>query len=270
MILVPCDFSATSVEALKFAAMLARRRGAEIHLLHVIALPPLYNASTALEFERIYMEDHRKQAQRKSAKLLARWCKGLKAKPVIEFGATISILEKVIKSSKADVVVMGTHGASGLKEYSIGSNTEKIVRRSTVPVIALRKAVTQVKSIVFPTSPGGDQKKMVGMVKELQRLFKARLYVLFVNTPALFHRDSDIIPRLEQFASRNGLKNYSLNICNDTDEVEGIIHFTNKLESPFVVMKTRGRLGLMHIANGSIAEDVVNHIKCPVWTFKTN
>jgi nucleotide-binding universal stress UspA family protein len=268
-ILVPCDFSSPSVEALKFAATLARRNNGEVLLLHGVALPALYDSSAVLEFERRYMEDRQAQANRKSVKLMKRWCKGLKTKILVEFGKTVNVIESAIKSSGADLVVMGTHGASGVKEYSIGSNTERVVRRSKVPVIALRKAVSQVKSLVFPTTPNGDQKKIVGMVKELQRLFNAKLYVLFVNTPGLFLRDSDIIPSLERFANRYGLKSYSLNICNDTDEAEGIIHFTSKLTSPLVAMKTRGRLGLMHVANGSIAEDVVNHIKCPVWTLKT-
>lgn len=267
---MPCDFSETSVEALKFAATLARRMKAEVQLVHAIELPALYDSAAVLEFERDYMTDQKAKSLKKLSGLQQRWGKGIGTEVLVEFGGTLSVIEDVIKSGGVDLVVMGTHGASGLKEYTIGSNTEKIVRRSKVPVIALRRAAQQVKNIVFPVYPGGDQERMVARVKDLQSIFKAKLHVLFVNTPAVFHRDADISPKLALFAERYRLTNYTLNVYNDTDEVEGIINFTNKLESPLVAMKTRGRIGLTHIANGSIAEDVVNHIKCPVWTFKTN
>jgi nucleotide-binding universal stress UspA family protein len=63
-------------------------------------------------------------------------------------------------------------------------------------------------------------------------------------------------------------KNYTLNTYSDISEVEGIINFAKSVSADLVAMRTHGRTGLAHIATDSIAEDVLNHIKCPIWTYK--
>lgn len=76
------------------------------------------------------------------------------------------------------------------------------------------------------------------------------------------------MPELEKFAKRFMLKNYTLNIFGDFAEEDGIINFSKNVKADMVVMRTHGRKGLAHLGAGSIAEDVVNHIECPIWTFK--
>lgn len=268
-ILVPFDFSDQAIEALKFAVTLSEKEKAEILLVHSIELPVLSESSLVLSFEQDYMKDQKAVTEKKLSKAAERWVK--KAARVtldVEFGGTIDSIERRIKASGADVVVMGTHGASGLREYTIGSNTEKVVRRSPVPVIAVRKSTRTISNIIFPTKPDGDQEEITMKVKDLQNFFKAKLHILYVNTPALFHRDGDVRPKLEAFAKRYMLKNYTVNIFNDLNEAEGIINFTGKLPDAMIAMRTHGRLGITHLAAGSVAEDVVNHIECPIWTLK--
>jgi nucleotide-binding universal stress UspA family protein len=268
-ILVPCDFSQPSIEALKFATEIAVRKKAGIHLINAIEFPVLYDSSFALAFEQDYMKDQRSAALKKLNKISERWVKGAaKTTSEVEFGGTINVIQRSIEATKSELVVMGTHGASGLREYTIGSNTERIVRNSKVPMIAIRKAVKNISNIVFPVRPEGNLEDITMRVKDLQEFFKAKLHVLFVNTPALFHRDSDIKPQLDILAKRYMLKNYTLNIYNDIDEAEGIINFSSTMKEPLIAMRTHGRPGITHLANGSVAEDVVNHMDCPVWTYK--
>lgn len=268
-ILVPFDFSLPSIEALKFAAILAGKDKARVELIHAVELPVLYESSVATTFEQEYMKDQKAAALKKLNNEIARWTKqNDRITADVQFGGIVTVIERAIKDTKASLVVMGTHGASGIKEYTIGSNTEKVVRNSTVPVIAVRKAVKDIKNIVFPTFPDGDQEDITMQVKELQNFFKAKVHILYVNTPALFHRDSDIRPQLETFAKRYMFKNYTINIFNDIGQAEGIINFTSELKDAMVAMRTHGRLGITHLAVGSVAEDVVNHIECPIWTLK--
>ena len=268
-ILVPCDFSQSSIEALKFATEIAVKEKAEIRLIHAIELPTLYDSSFALAFEQDYIRDQTSATLKKLNKISERWVKGAtKTSSEVAFGGTIGVIGRAIDSSKADLLVMGTHGASGIREYTIGSNTEKIVRNSKIPMIAVRKSVKNIRNIVFPVRPEGDLEEITMYIKSLQLLFNSRIHVLFVNTPGLFHRDSEIKPKLEAIAKRYMLKNYTLNIFNDTGEAEGIINFTSGLKDVMVAMRTRGRRGITHLASGSVAEDVVNHIECPVWTYK--
>lgn len=268
-ILVPFDFSAPAIEALKFAADLAEKNKARIELIHAIELPVLYESSVAMSFEQHYMNDQRAVALKKLNAEIGRWAKGNnRITGDVQFGGVVPVIEKAINDTKATVVVMGTHGASGIKEYTIGSNAEKMVRNSIVPVIVIRKAVKEINNIVFPTFPNDDQEEITMKVKDLQNFFKAKVHILYVNTPALFHRDSDIRPQLETFAKRYMFKNYTINIFNDIGQAEGIINFAGELKNVMVAMRTHGRLGITHLAMGSVAEDVVNHIECPIWTLR--
>jgi nucleotide-binding universal stress UspA family protein len=267
-ILVPCDFSEPSVQAFRFAADIARLSRGEIHLLHAIELPALYNEAVVMSFEQAYLEDMKKNAEKNFNKLITRWAEGVKVKTHFKFGGLLKTVREMAMELKADLVVTGTHGASGLKEYTVGSNTEKIVRTLDIPVIAVKKAPKEVKTIVFPTRPDLDQEELTMKVKELQNFFKAKIHVLFVNTPALFKTDKEMNPALASFAKRFMLKDFTLNITNDIDEEQGIIHFAKEVKADLVAMRTHGRRGFAHFATGSIAEDVVNHIDCPIWTYK--
>jgi nucleotide-binding universal stress UspA family protein len=166
------------------------------------------------------------------------------------------------------LVVMGTHGASGWKEFVVGSNTEKIVRSSPVPVIALRKAMTKrsIRHIVLPTTLELDQTAFMNQVKDLQEFFRAKIHVLFLNTPANFVRDADSIASLKDFARYYKLRNFTLNVRSEHQESDGIIHFAKEIKANMIAMGTHGRKGLSHLMTGSIAEDVVNHLQLPIWT----
>jgi len=267
-ILVPCDFSEPSVQAFRFAVDITRQSRGEIHLLHVIELPVLYNEAVVMSFEQSYMDDMKKNAEKNFSKMIDKWAEGVKVRTIYEFGGLQTTIRETIEKVKADLVVVGTHGASGLKEYTIGSNTEKIVRTVNVPVIAIRKVPKEVRNIVFPTRPELDQEELTLKVKELQNFFKAKIHILFVNTPAVFKRDIDTKAALASFAKRFMLKDFTLNITNDIDEEQGIINFAKEVKADLVAMRTHGRRGFAHLATGSIAEDVVNHIECPIWTYK--
>lgn len=268
-ILVPCDFSDPAVQAFKFAVEIARKSRGEITLLHVIELPILYDSAAVLSFEENYLKERKANAEKNFAKMKEKWAKGgPKVSTAIEYGGAIHIIKKYLDGKKTDLVVTGTTGATGLKEFTVGSNTEKIVRTSPVPVIAIRKVPAGIKEIVFPTRPDMDLEEITMKVKDLQDFFGARLHVLYVNTPALFRKDAETKSNLQAFAKRFMLKNCTLNIYNDITEEEGIANFAKDVKADMIALRTHGRKGLARLASGSIAEDVVNHINCPIWTYR--
>lgn len=267
-ILVPCDFSAAAVDAFKFAVSIASKNNGTVHLMHVIELPVLYDSAAIMAFEQSYMDDRKKEVETEFAKLRKKWAKD---KPVtvkihVEYGSTVPVIRRMIKETKADLVVLGTTGAKGLKEFTVGSNTEKIVRSSPVPVISVKKELKSVKNIVLPTPPDYSLEQLTLEVKALQSFFGATLHVLFVNTPALFRTDAQLKQMMKDFAKRFMLKNFTVNVFNDISEEEGIRNFSAQIRADMIAMRTHGRRGIAHLAAGSIAEDVVNHIDCAIWT----
>jgi hypothetical protein len=73
---------------------------------------------------------------------------------------------------------------------------------------------------------------------------------------------------MKDFAKRFMLKDYTLTIFNDYSEEEGLRNFVVESKADLVAMSTHGRRGINHLMSGSIAEDAVNHLTCPIWTYK--
>ena len=104
-------------------------------------------------------------------------------------------------------------------------------------------------------------------MKELQKFFKAHLHLVWINTPLNFNSDAVTHKRLQNFAKRFGLKDYSIHIFNHYNEEDGIIQFTKFVKGDIIAMGTHGRKGITHLLNGSIAEDVANHTDSVIWTY---
>jgi nucleotide-binding universal stress UspA family protein len=272
-ILVPCDFSDPAVQAFKFAVEIATQSKGEIILLNVVELPVMHETVVmpTLYFEEAYFKDIKAEAEKKFTKLKEKFSKdGTVVSSFVEFGPATATIRQFIEDKKVDLVVMGTHGASGMREFFIGSNTEKIIRTSHVPVIAVKQSVkaSSIKNIVFPNDLSEEREKLMTHVKQLQNFFKATLHLVFINTPALFMRDHATKKKLKEFAKRYMLKDFTVNIFNDIDQEEGVRNFTKEIGGDLVVMATHGRRGINHLMTGSIAEDIANHIECPIWTWK--
>ena len=142
-ILVPTDFSAQAENALKVAAQLANRFNGEIFLLHMLELPlqlvgPLTGTGNQNLPEALFFM---KLAKKRFRKLINEpYLKGIKIHDTVEFHQAFDGIMEVSKEHNCDLIVMGSHGTSGLKEVFIGSNTEKVVRNSTIPVLVIKNA----------------------------------------------------------------------------------------------------------------------------------
>jgi nucleotide-binding universal stress UspA family protein len=270
-ILVPCDFSEQSVNAFRLAVDLADQTKGEIHVLHVIEVPVMHDSilMPTLSFEASLLKELSDNAENQFKKLTS---DNPAQTPVITknvFGNTSLMILDYIAENHVELVVMGTKGASGLRELLIGSNAERIVRRSPCPVITVRtyEKLKNIKNIVFPNSLEEEQDDLVEHIKLLQGFLKASLHVVWINTPGNFTSDNITLIRLKDFAKRFELTNYTLNIFNDAYEESGVISFAHMIKADMIAMGTHGRKGISHIMSGSLAEDVVNHIDCPVWTY---
>ncbi len=271
-ILVPCDFSDTAVEAFSFAVNIADATHGEVLVLHVLDMPVVYESTLGMHpylLDAALFKEIQDGAKKKFESIKKNYGKNLAAiQLIIKQGPVTPVIRECIKEQKPDLVVMGTNGASGLKEYFVGSNTEKIVRFSPVPVFAVRKAIAidKVKNIVFATTLD-QQPELVKKVKELQSFFSAMLHLLVVNTPANFRPDKEVKDAMQGYALHFNLRNYTLNFRNDYTLMSGILSFAYETKAEVIAMGTHGHWGLFHTLLGSVAEDVVNHASCPVWTF---
>ena len=143
-ILVPTDGSDLSNEAVKEAAKLAVFHGASLHILHVRAQHdrPLYSDGSAIRY--VPKKTEKEQEQTAEAALLAKAAKlALKhgAKSETQFVTNNSPYEAIIKSGKklgVDLIVMASHGRRGLSAMLLGSETQKLLTHTKIPVLVVR------------------------------------------------------------------------------------------------------------------------------------
>lgn len=271
-ILVPCDFSKPAINAYRFALDVASVNRGTVHLLHVIELPVLHDSvlMPVLNFEEALFKELKEKSENEFKKVTGKYsAEGVKVKTEVIFGAPSKMILDYAKDQSIDLIIMGSHGASGLREFFIGSNAEKIVRNSSIPVLVLKDYFKgPIKNIVFPNTLETEKQEDLTMkVKALQNFFKAQLHIVWINTPLNFTSDTITYERLNAFAKRFMLKDYTINIFNHPDEEKGILEFTRSVKGNLIAMGTHGRKGIAHLLNGSLAEDVVNHTKSLIWTY---
>lgn len=274
-ILVPTDFSEEAHHAFEVAVVLARKTGAAIKLLHVLEAPYMTDFRTTGEIvapdgmQQMYVMQMLGATKERMKKLLhAVPHQGIDVVEEVDVSRVISKIKRTIQEDNVDLVVMGSKGSSGLDEFLVGSNTEKVVRSAACPVLTIKDRNPQfnVKNIVLAS----DFKREVGQAMEhfkiFQRLFEAKLHLVYINTPGAFESSGNLHRKLEETAQRYGLQHYTVNVYNDTLEEDGILHFAQDIRADLIMLATHGRTGLSHLLSGSIAEDLVNHTTIPVLT----
>ena len=270
-ILVPTDFSPQAENALKVAAQLARKHDCVIHLLHILELPmnqidPL-SSHNELPEAVFFM----KLAHKRFEELMAKdYFQGLVIFEHVEFHEIFKGIFHVCKKENIDLIIMGSHGSSGLKEMLIGSNTEKVVRTSETPVLVIKNEhkTFKIDEFVFASDFKDESKAPFKKALSFAEKFKAKMHLLMVNTPNKFMTTADAQKRMDNFIKDFNFKNYTTNIYNDETIEQGIMNFSQSIGADLIGMSTHGRQGISHFFNGSISEDLVNHAKRPVITFK--
>lgn len=277
-ILVPTDFSDHSEYALKVAAQIARENGGEIFLLHMLELPALAsdgigesNAvgnSAVLPEVMFFMQ---KTRERFNEVLALPYLEGIPVVEAIQFERAFDGIIAHSKKHNIDLVVMGSHGASGFREMFIGSNTEKVVRTSDIPVLVIKKEEGNFnpQKFVFASDFSDEIKKPFTKVVDFANSFGIHLHLVLINTPNDFKSTHAGEKKMHDFVSKFDITNgYTSHIYNDVNVEKGILHFANSINADLIGMCTHGRQGLAHFFNGSISEDLVNHSVRPVVTFR--
>jgi len=270
-ILVPIDFSQYSENALKVAAKIARKNNSEIHLLHMLEIPSQMNdaVSSGVQIPEIMLFIKKAQEKLQETEEKA-YLQDIKIAQHIKFEGAFSGILSFVKENKPDLIVMGSHGISGIEEIVLGSNTEKVVRLSEVPVLVIKKDTTEFKGehFVFASDFSEEIKKSFQKMLDFTQIFDAKLSLLMICTPNSFKTTALAEKIIHDFAAEFKLKNYSINIYNDTNIESGIINFSRKTNADLIGLSTHGRTGLAHFFIGSVSEDLVNHTARPVITFK--
>ena len=272
-ILVPIDFSDQARYAAKVATKIAKSTNSKIFLLHMLELPTgvvdpssfgnSSNTPTTLLFlkrAREKFEDFKKLP----------FFEGVEIEDSVQFHKAYDGIIDESKKQNIDLIVMGSRGTSGLEEMLVGSNTEKVVRNSDVPVLVIKREVEnfKIENIVFASNFNQKNKSAFQKILDFASLFNSRLHLLKINTIHNFETTKESSDAIRGFINDYDLGDYTLNIYNDVSVEVGILNFSNVIDADVILLNTSGRRGLAHLFTGSIGEDLANHAKLPVITFK--
>jgi nucleotide-binding universal stress UspA family protein len=284
-ILVPIDFSEFSDRAVDYALYLAERHGARITLLHAVVLhqQEIGEELYVEEYEKIVLakEEHSRKKFQLHGQKASRRGISLDSQVVRGISAADAILD-FINDNGHDLVVMGTHGRTGVKKWLYGSVAEKVVRLSPVPVLTIHQSWKKfaIQKILVPVDFSEYSKKALDVALPLAKQFNAQLVFLHVieqevhpayyagGYESLFIIDPQLreksIHNLKDFVGKP-IKNAQY-LVTEGRAFKEIVEFADENECDLILLATRGLTGLEHLLIGSTTERVVRLAKCPVLT----
>ena len=271
-ILVPIDFSKPSEYAAKMAAKIAKKTNDTVYLLHLIELPSgvtdmnssgafsipesmLYLRKTkekVLEFKKYFFPDT------------------INVEYFIKLNNPFEGIKKCANKINADLIIMGSKGHSNFEEIIIGSNAEKIVRTSKIPVIIVKRDDKKFKldNLVFASNFKKENKEVFCKFLNFANAFNSKIHLLKVNTPARFEVTLDAEQKINDFIKEHNVTNYTVNIYNDMSVEKGIINFSKEKKVDLIALSTHGRSGLSHLFTGSVAKNLSKKALKPMFTVR--
>lgn len=292
-ILVPLDFSEPSVEALRFALPFARETGARLDLLHVIE--PVHAAFGPPGESGYLPPPPDRQAQRAATARLKQLAaaevrRPVHANPLVKQGTPARVINETAVELRSNLLILSTHGHTGLKRFFLGSTAEKVVRRAPCPVLTVRRRVLartgtpqsppseRINRILVPVDFSAPSRKMLKYAVAFATQFRASLVLLHVvnriNVPSrvvyyatrlqmtVLHEG---VTRLATWARRHVPADLQTEQIVLTGEPYDVIRaVARRKQADLIIIATRGHGPVKRFFIGSTAGRVVRHAPCPV------
>jgi nucleotide-binding universal stress UspA family protein len=282
-ILVPVDFSEPSQDALAKAEAIAKRFGARLRLVHVVEPPKVFSEKKPPYgiWDQYVIDVAREKltglAVEKIDDLIPVDCD-------IRMGRPHRRICDAAVAFNSDLIVIATHGRTGLKHLFMGSTAEKVVQRAPCPVLVIRQGATENRSfapkkILVPIDFSAGSRWALHCALDLATRFDADVEAVNV-IPVYYPIDSYatvdlglLQAELQQASEKEfarllaelrrrepALRTFVRHGRPATEIVEA----AKEIKADLIVISTHGRTGLDHLLLGSTAEEVVRHAGCPV------
>jgi nucleotide-binding universal stress UspA family protein len=270
-ILIPVDFSDTSLLAIKHAAFLAKYTKGDVHLLHVIN--KVYEHYAVVE-QPMHLDNPEKYETSASNKLneLAdniRKEYGVSVNTIVALGNPTKEIISTSQDIKADLIVMGTHGYSPLEELMIGSNTLKVITKSACPVMTMSSTARKLgyNNILIPIDTSGHSRQKVHYTIEVAKAFSAHVHVVGILGKDDDNEDDGMVVVMNQIKKIANEKNVvcSTEILKDVrNRAEATIVHADKVNADLIVIMTDQDAEISGFFLGPYSQQVIHRAKVPV------
>lgn len=270
-ILVPTDFSDQAQVAIDVAVKIAQRVNGEIHFFHCTDnLPPGWSGWPTREKDE--EPNHRKvydklEGKIKNLEFLASQ-HGVSYQSKIDSGIFLTTLTKYESLHDFDLVVMGSHGASGKQEYFIGSNTQKVIRKMHSNILIVKDPLEKIdfKKVIFATDLSQVGREAFNIFLSYLKVFKTtEVHILTIDTPGFITQPRALIEELQKdFKKMAAAFQYKTHFIRSFTVEQGIRNFSEDLGVSLIVISNLQRHPIKRIFSGSNVEMLANHTNIPV------
>lgn len=271
-ILLPTDFSETASNALKQAISIAIKAKAELKLVHVIIPEMNYEASVPIPHSKSYNANLKKNVEKKLENLAGQIEKvnSIKVSIKVTLGVPHKEICSIAEEEEIDIIVMGTHGASGISEFFAGSNASKIVAHANCPVITIQKLpkAKGFKNIILPIRSEMNSRQKVDYVVEMARLFSSTILVTgFADKKdkADQTKMKQYVKQVEKYLTKLKMNFKSTQIVADNFTKE-ILIYAIKNKADLIAIMNEHDFSLDQLIKGPYAKQFVNHSSIPVFS----
>lgn len=274
-ILIPLDFSETSMLAVKHGAFMAQTLKSELYLLHVVNAPFI---AQNMFLPVVNVEDHsdvEKKALDKLAEVAASLKEeyGVNAQSIIKVGNPSIEVSKVAKEINASLIVMGTHGYSPLEELVIGSVALKVITKANCPTMAMSSAANNkgYNKIIMPIDTTVNSRQKVNYTMELAKKFNASVCaigLLASNEVNEFPGMEVVMKQIKAIAEELKVS-FSSEILKDVkNRATATVNFTEKNGGDLITIMTDQDAELSGFFLGPYSQQVIHLSKVPVIAVK--
>jgi nucleotide-binding universal stress UspA family protein len=274
-ILCPTDFSDASVQAIRFAAFLAKSEHGHIKLLYVDEneKDPLGFFRPDEQYQTLYRETVTTFAQRKFKEVSEHAALNPKTSSThIHFGTAYHEIIQEAETNRYAAVVIATEGLGHASPHLLGRTVERVVRLCRAPVISVRPCEKEpqwkIKTILCPTDFSEYANYAIPYAVSIARRHKAKIILLhtvdlMVQHPELLVQN---FPDLSIYHEQANEIQVERIVGRDVEPENSIVRLAEEYEADLIIMGTHGARGMRRVQIGNTTEEVVRRTLTPVLT----
>lgn len=295
VIMVPTDGSGFDREAIRVALRLAEKSEAKVRLVRVLSTGSFFGMAAAAEGTSIAAEVVRSERDRALSELyaLAAECRATANADItvdLHAGPVADVLEGYAKRHEVDLIVISTHGRSGISRMSLGSVTDSLIRHTSIPVLVVKPPTSylnprvgdEFRRVVVPLDGSTLAEQILPRVTQLATLEEAEITLLHILTSQSYS-ENGADPDSTWWDKKTPAQEYLFRIAKKlrrtgsivrTDIVvsenvaEAIGEFAARDSSDLIAIATHGRGGLARMLRGSVADAVMHSGKASMLVFR--
>lgn len=266
---MPVDFSDLTEKVLPTAQYLSRIYNAEVHLLHVIEVPqgPL----------KVFSNFDEEKTRAKVLELMDEVIKhgedGVEFRKIVKVGKPYRKILEAANEINSNAIVMGTHGASGVRELMVGTNTARVIRQAKCPVLSMSRKPDQVgfKKILLPIDLTRESGEKLKLGIEFAQNFDAQLILLTILASNKEEDKKTMRKRMAMAISHIKEHNVpveSMTLVSRGNRADQVIEYAHEVGADLICIMTQQELEFKETLLGSHASHVVNHSDVPVFSIR--